>query len=135
MPKDYSKFENALRKAHAAAREATAKEKDYPQRLDCGMAWVVTHDRAFNGWCRKMAEIYRAKSEGARIDKDLIRAQALLEKVKEYGDKNWSTGWCFWKPGNFVGQSITGHEAGARAFRDVILRELGINAEVGSRFD
>lgn len=115
MPKDYSKFENALRKAHAAACEATAKEKDYPQRLDCGFAWVVTHDRAFNGWCRKMA-----KETGLR---------------QTYGDKNWSTGWCFWKPGNFVGQSITGHEAGARAFRDVILRELGINAEVGSRFD
>jgi len=132
---DYSHFEKALENAHKAAREACAKEQDHPDRLDCGFAWVVTHDRSFNGYCRKQRDILLAKESGARINKDESHASELSHQAMKYGQKNWSTGWCFWKPGNFVGQSITGHEAGARAFRDSLAHELGIYVEMGSRLD
>jgi len=130
---DYSHFEKALENAHKAAREACAKELDHMNRLDCGFAWVVVTDRAFMGWCRKQAKLYREKAEAAPADSN--ERSAFYALARSFGDKHHAAGWCFWKPGNFIGQSITGHEAGARAFRDSLAHELGIYVEMGSRLD
>lgn len=118
-PAEYRRiFDMALAAAKAAIDEEVARRPE-GNDMDCGFAWVVVRpaNHPFINWCKR--EIKRRDRRDAR----------------PYGDKNWNGGWCFWKPGDYPGQSIRFHEAGARAFRDVLAHELGISPEVGSRLD
>ncbi len=111
----YARYEIALKAAYEAASRAQEGLKENLRAFDCGFAWVVSRDLAFNAYMRK-----RAKEMGSD---------------RYYGSKNWNGGWCFWKPGSFEGQSISIHEVGAKAFRDVLAHELQIQVEAGSRLD
>lgn len=111
--------------ATVAAEQAIAAEiakRPEGNDMDCGFAWVVVRpaNHAFVRWCKKQIE--------------LVGGERSPEAHK-FGDKHYAGGWCFWEPGRYPGQSIRFHEAGARAFRDVIATSLGINAETGSRLD
>lgn len=112
---DYPTILNA---AHEAAVRAALHQND---GYACGWAWVrVEGNSALARFCR--AQI---KARGGDSDFELRR---------HYGNKGYPTGWQFWCPGNFRGQSIDAHEACARAFRDV-LADHGISADVCSRLD
>lgn len=113
-------FDKATAAAEAAIDAEIAKRPE-GNDMDCGFAWVVVRPAnvAFIRWCKQQIKLLGNNHRAAHI----------------YGDKNWNGGWCFWKPGSYAGQSIRFHEAGARAFRDVIAIELGLNVEVGSRLD
>lgn len=113
-----STFEEILDEAHAAAKAAISKlGPENPNALDCGFAWVCLPGNAsFARRCSNAAK--------KATDNDPAR----------YGRKMASTGWTFWKPGGFGGQAIGHHEAGARAFRDVLAKH-GIRADLGSRYD
>ena len=113
----YARYADALIAAHAAADHAQAGMVENMNAMDCGFAWVVVHDRAFARWC-------------AANSKDGNTAARRF-----YGRKNHDTGWCFWKPGSFKGQSIGIHEAGARAFRDSLAFDLQCRVEMSSRLD
>lgn len=130
---DYADFQLALDRAHVAAAQACEKEKDHPERLDCGMAWVVVTDRAFMGWCRRNRD--RCLGQAATYTRGSVEFSVWNSSARKYGDKHHAAGWCFWKPGEFVGQSVSGHEAGAKAFRDSLAQSLGIYVEMGSRLD
>jgi len=110
----YARYEDALLAAHKAAEHAQVGMVD---AFACGFAWVVVHDRAFARWCA--ANSKEGNSAARRF----------------YGSKHHDTGWCFWKPGNFNGQSIEAHEAGARAFRDSLAFDLQCRVEMSSRLD
>lgn len=117
----YARFQTALNNAHKAAAAAQVGMADNPAAFDCGFAWAIAHDLAFMGWCRKKAKALDAEGK---------RREAMY-----YGSKNYSTGWQFWTPGDFNGQSIGVHEAGAKAFAESLSRELGFRVEMGSRLD
>lgn len=108
------RFEAALDAAFAAARDAVAGMRENPLALDCGFAWAVTHDPAFNRWCA-----LRAKQTNDR----------------RYGSKHWAAGRLFWSPAQAPVQAIGIHEVGARAFRDTLAHALQIRVETGSRLD
>lgn len=111
-------YEKILAEAHAAAKAAQVGMVE-GRGLDCGFAWVVVDGQdALARYCR--AEIKRQGGE--------------RQASRNLGSKGYPRGWQFWKPGDFNGQSIGVHEAGARAFRDK-LAEYGIRADVGSRLD
>jgi hypothetical protein len=111
----YARYLEVLTAAHAAADNAQAGMVENMNAFDCGFAWAIVHDQAFSRWCAA-----KAKESGNRAF---------------YGSKHYSTGWSFWKPGRFNGQSIGIHEAGARAFRDSLAHALQCNVEMGSRLD
>lgn len=129
----HEEFQSALNRAHAAAAQACEKEQDHPERLDCGFAWCVVLDRSFMGWCRRERE--RCLAKAAEFKHGTVEYSAWNQSANKYGDKHHAAGWCFWKPGGFNGQSVTGHEAGAKAFRDSLAQSLGIYVETGSRLD
>lgn len=109
-----SQFESLLAAAHQAARDAQAGMKE-GTGLDCGFAWVViSGNEPLARYCRS-----RITQHGAHRS--------------VYGSKG-EPGWQWWKPGAYAGQSIGIHEAGAKAFRDV-LAVYGIRADVCSRYD
>lgn len=116
----YARYEIALGDAHIAARKAQIGMHE-GRGLDCGFAWCVAYDPTFQAWCRK-----RARENGSK---------AAPPSVHYYGSKHYATGWCFWNPGNYPGQSIGVKEAGARAFRDALVHALQIRVEMGSRLD
>ncbi|MDB5177503.1 MAG: hypothetical protein JWN75_1171 [Candidatus Saccharibacteria bacterium] len=124
----YQVFQGALDRAHAAASAAQVGMVEDMNAFDCGFAWVVVHDLSFMNWCRKQI-VACDLNEANDTPSKLHAAKAF------YGSKNWSTGWCFWKPGDFSGQSVGIHEAGARAFRDSLARDLNIRCETGTRLD
>ena len=110
-------YATVLDQAHAAAERAV---QGLPDQYACGWAWVrVEGNSPLARFCR--AQIKAAGGDG-------------YEARQRYGSKGYPTGWQFWQPGKFRGQSIDAHEAGARAFRDV-LADFGINADVCSRLD
>lgn len=113
-------FNEILKEAHAAAEAAVAaKGPENMNACDCGFAWVkVSGTEAIARYCRKMLK----QSDGS------------YDQRRLFGDKSYTRGWEWWKPGNFNGQAIGHHEAGARAFRDVLAKH-GISAEVCSRYD
>ena len=119
MPKP--DFAAILNEAHDAARMAViAKGAEDMTAFDCGMAWVVIDGTSpLARWCRAQ-----------------IKAQdnPKLSFSRRFGDKHWQKGWQFWKPGDFAGQAIGHHVAGATAFQSVLVRH-NINATVGSRYD
>lgn len=105
-------FERILTEARNAAYTAS---KDMPDEGACGFAWVIIHgNEPFARYCRKLAK--------------------EQPKERRYGSKGYPSGWQFWNPGNYRGQSVDAIEAGARAFRDV-LGTYGIRADTGSRLD
>ena len=103
---DYLKI---LTEAHAAACAAVAGQ---PDNGACGFAWVtIDGNDGLARFCHKDRGVNRA-----------------------FGSKGYPTGWQFWCPGNFRGQSVEAHERGAKAFRDK-LAEYGIRATSNSRLD
>lgn len=110
-------FKAILLEATGAAVAATINGVD---RGACGFAWVtVDGNEPIARFCRK---------EAAKPEHQNHSHRAL------YGSKGYPKGWQWWKPGQFGGQAVDVHEAGARAFRDV-LGKYGIRADVGSRLD
>lgn len=121
-PAEYRAVFDRATAAAKAAIEAEVARRPEGNDLDCGFAWVVVRpaNSPFVNWCkRQIKDAGGERAPGAR----------------QYGDKHYAGGWCFWEPGDYPGQSVRFHEAGAKAFRDVIAQELGIYAEVGSRLD
>lgn len=109
-------FEKIIDEALAAASAAQEGMIENPNALDCGFAWVVLGgNEPIARFCR--AALNRNPNERRR-----------------YGSKGYPTGWQWWCPGDFNGQSIGIHEAGARAFRDT-LALYGIRADMCSRLD
>lgn len=126
----YARYSTALQNAHNAASAAQAGKVENMNALDCGFAWVVVHDRAFQAWCRDCAKVHEAAWSEAR------KAGDTLDKSRGYyGSKHYAAGWSFWCPGSFNGQSVGIHELGAKAFRDSLAHELQIRCESGSRLD
>lgn len=126
-PDTFTQMETILTQAHNAARLAVSmKGRENPNAMDCGFAWVVlrpgTHPLARH--CRNALKSFDQHANTA----------AKRAANRRYGDKHWAGGWQWWEPGDFNGQAIGHHLAGAHAFRDVLL-SWGINAEVGSRYD
>lgn len=112
-------YAEALAAAHHAAAKAQEGMVENPFAFDCGFAWVtLSGNDPFARWCRKQATAPGALPAARRI----------------YGSKGFPSGWQFWCPGPFGGQSVGIHEAGAKAFRDK-LGEFGIRADMGSRLD
>lgn len=123
MSKNAALYEAAIDTAIAAANAAQAGMVEDMNALDCGFAWSVSHDRGFNGYCRKkLKEITADKS-------------ATYEQRKRYGSKHWDAGWCFWSPGSFNGQAVGIHRVGAQAFSDALAHALQIRVDTGSRLD
>lgn len=121
-------FEAILTEAHRAASDAQAGMQE-GRSLDCGFAWVtISGNDALARYCRTE---YR-KTEDA-LDAGGNR-QNIMRRQRDLGRKGYPTGWQWWKPGGYPGQSIGIHEAGAHAFRDVLAKH-GIRADVGSRYD
>jgi hypothetical protein len=117
-------YEALLSKAHNAARQAQRTLRE-GHGLDCGFAWVrIQGDSTLARHCRK-----KLKQPG-----ESFPDSNWMTRSYRYGNKGWPRGWDFWCPGNYRGQSVGVHEAGAKAFRDV-LAEAGIIAEVTSRLD
>lgn len=111
-----STFEEILDEAHTAAEKAVdALGPENPNALDCGFAWVCLPGN--DGFARRCSTKAKKGGDAAR-----------------YGSKMSGLGWTFWRPGGFSGQAIGHHEAGARAFRDVLAKH-GIRADLGSRYD
>lgn len=111
-------YTDILNKAHLAAQAAVKDKKDDGA---CGMAWVVSTDRKLNAWCKKQLPIMTIAGRHDHVT---------------YGDKHHPSGWQFYKPGNFRGQAVLAHEAGADAFCQVLRQELGPeHFYVGSRLD
>ncbi len=117
-----AEFERILSMAHDAAKSAQAGMVE-GTGLDCGFAWVTLGgNEPLSRYCREKA---------TALGKQSTRATYALEQ--RYGSRMMD-GWTWWKPGSYAGQSIGIHEAGARAFRDM-LAQFGISATMGSRFD
>lgn len=106
MATDYT---DILNEAHQAAQAAVKDGKDDGA---CGFAWVVSRHRRLNLWCKKQFELSEA-------------IPSRFTKEVTYGHKNYGGGWCWWKPGNFNGQAVLVHEAGAQAFCQVLKQKLG----------
>lgn len=114
----YARYSATLAAAYDAADRAQSDMVENMRALDCGFAWVVVRDTAFMTWARAQS-----------------KAAPFAGSTKYYGSKHYAGGWCFWCPGSFNGQSIGIHEAGARAFRDIMAHGLQCNVEFGSRLD
>lgn len=114
-------YEAILKEAHEAARQAVdAMGPENMNALDCGFAWVnISGNEPLARFCRKALR---------------NRGETDIAARRFYGSKGYPTGWQFWEPGGFRGQAIGHHEAGAKAFRDVLAR-YGIRADVGSRLE
>ena len=117
----HQRYQTALDNAYAAASEAQKGLVENMNAFDCGFAWVVTRDLAFNTWCRKQGKELVAKGDH--------------RSARRYGSKHYAGGWSFWCPGNFNGQSVGIHEKGAKAFSETLARELGFYVEHSSRLD
>lgn len=114
-------FEAILREAHAAAAEAV---RGLPDHGACGFAWAkVPGNSPIACWAR-------AEQRRRSDDNDML----CLADARFLGERGYPAGHEWWKPGDFHGQSLEAHEAGAKAFREVLAR-YGISAEVGSRLD
>ena len=113
-------FNEATEAATAAVAAEIARKPEDPNAFDCGFAWVnVKPARGpFVNWCKK-----KVQEAGGHF-------QAM-----QYGDRDsYEGGWKFWKPGGFNGQSIRIHEAGSKAFSEV-LKKHNINCYWSSRLD
>lgn len=109
-------FEDVLDEAHAAAKKVVSTMPlEDGNAFDCGFAWVSIFGS--DGLARSCRAAVKKGGD-----------------VGRYGRKMEGLGHTWWKPGGFSGQAIGHHEAGAKAFRDVLAKH-GIRATVGSRYD
>jgi hypothetical protein len=110
-------YEEALSAAKAAANAHDAKlGAETARGFDCGFAWVelrpATHP--------------------------FVRWLKAIPHGREHGSKGWNGGWHIWNPSQHPTQSIGTKEAGARAFRDVLVHHAciaGLTVSVGSSLD
>ena len=108
-------YAEILKNAHDAATAAANQYKnDFgEQQFNCGFAWVIVPTRsAFVKWCKDQPE-----------------------NGNYFGDKSYPKGYDFWCPGEFMGQDMNCHRAGAVAFAKVLKDELGIDAQVRYKLD
>ena len=104
-------FELVLTMAHDAAAQAV---KGRPDDDASGFVSVnIPSSEGLARHCRKQT----TKASGASRTTQL-----------RYGRKA-RKGWEWWFPGDFHGQSIDAHEAGAKAFRDELIKN-GIEAQM-----
>lgn len=122
-----ARFATALDNAYAAATAAVAGMVENTRALNCGFAWVTTHDRTFNEWCRKQVI-------ACDMNNELNTPQALNEAKRKYGTAN-QPGRMFWSPARAPVQQVDIHEAGAKAFSNSLAHELQIRCEWSSRLD
>lgn len=110
-------FATILAAAYDAAKAAVVGAED---KGTCGFAWVVIPGTS------PLARYCRAK----------IKALGGERKpgAGQYGSKNYPSGWQFWSPAGWQGQTIWVHEAGATAFAGVLAAN-GIDAQMHSRVD
>lgn len=131
-------FQKILNYAHEQAKRYSSIERtarpENPRDVDCGFAWVIVDGKdPFANWCRaEKKRRIKAAGTGDVTTTDTMRTIRSLDP--EFGSKGYPRGWQWWCPGNFNGQSVRIHEAGAKGFRDA-LAEHGITATVGSRLD
>jgi hypothetical protein len=128
-------FEKIFIEASEAARKAVEDiVKVRPENhfaFDCGFAWVVIRPGTspFVCWLRKqIREAQKGITDGR--EKRLAKQNAEVK----YGHKHYYGGWQIWQPGGWYGQSIHIHEAGAKAFAEVLVKH-GIEAFADSRLD
>lgn len=107
----------------AAAYEDSRLPPENSRGFDCGFAWVVTKPATskFVRWC---------KAENAKEAAAMARTQVTSHGMPNYG----SSGWYFGCTGYAPTQSISVHQAAARAFAKVLM-ENNIDATTGSRLD
>jgi hypothetical protein len=130
-----SDFDKILAKARDAASAAIQAKYDAGEReqpFNCGFAWVTI--KGTSPLARHLAKRVEARGGEHR----LTREERML-----WGSKGYPKGWQFWKPGIWptppadtrsYQQDMDFHAAAARAFAGV-LKEHGIEAEVGTRLD
>lgn len=116
-PQDYE-WGRLLDRAEAAATNAIRAEllrkDDSKFEFDCGFAWVIIPaNNGFARWCKK---------------------QRVETKEVRFGNSGYPTGWQFWCPGQYSGQSVRIWRAGAEAFAEV-LQMAGLVATSCSRLD
>lgn len=135
-------FEAILDEAHAAAKAAVdAMGPEDRNALDCGFAWVTVDGM------EPLARYCRDKAKEIEVERTNAAARAIVGgdsvhnanvpyvvKARKYGSKAHPKGWQWWKPGGFNGQAIGHHEAGAKAFRDVLAKH-NIVGTTGTRYD
>lgn len=95
--------------AFAAAKLAVAAMGPEDTRgFNCGFAWVTVRPArgTLISWCKK----------------------------NNVGSKSTTGGWNFWNPGQFRGQHIDHHYAGAQAFAEILAR-YGLRATAERRLD
>lgn len=139
----YAQFQTALDAAYQAASDAQQGLVEDMNAFDCGFAWVVVSDSSFMAWCRRTIKMLNEQAKAVEL-KDANGVDTLCQsaeyiefrnRTRLYGDKHYPSGWCFWKPGSFNGQSVGIHEKGAKAFSESLARSLGISCSWSSRLD
>lgn len=115
-----ARFETALDNAYKAAAAAVVGMVENTRALNCGFAWVVTHDRAFNDFCR---------------NRDNAETAIGYPKGRSYYGSANQPGRMFWSPARAPVQQVDIHEAGAKAFALSLAHELQIRCDWSSRLD
>lgn len=108
---DLTFVETVLAEAMQAAKQAAAKKyQQVGERDACGFAWVTVYD---------------------------VRSNSKLGKLlAQHGfRKAYGGGLQLWDPAQYPTQSISVLEAGAYAYAEVLVNELGLKAYGGSRLD
>lgn len=113
-----------LKEAHEKATEAAAKaaqdllDKYYggQDHGACGFAWVT---------------YYPLNKGNTRDGKDERRMVESIGFRKDWTGKSWQ----LWNPAKIGAQNIDAKEAGARAYADTLMAEVGLRVSVGSRLD
>jgi len=104
-------IEPAVKKAFIAAVAAgQASYEEIGERDCCGFAW---------------ASVF-----GIKLNTKIGKEFARLGFSKDYNG-----GISIWDPAHLPTQSMTPKEVGARAFAEVLRKELGVEAYMGSRVD
>jgi hypothetical protein len=108
---DLTRVDGVLLEATVAARAAAASmHQAVGDRDACGFAWVSVYDVRSNSRLGKMLQ-----AAGFR--------------------KAYNGGLQLWDPSKYPTQSVSVLEAGAEAYADVLVNELGLKAYSGSRLD
>lgn len=124
-------FAAILKEAHEAAAAAQVGMVE-GRGLDCGFAWVtISGTEPLARYCRKKTAEHEAN---AKLEMSPIGRATEYSLARFHGGKGYPTGWQFWKPGDYAGQSIGIHIKGAEAFNEV-LAKYNIRGTTGSRYD
>ena len=107
-------FDKALNAATSAIAQELGLRPENPNAFDCGFAWVtIPANNGFARWCK---------------------AQRALHNDPKFGGTGYPSGWQFWCPGDWSGQSVRVWRAGAAAFAEQ-LQLAGLSAVMSSRLD